>query len=293
MLVISNVSHGYGKDVPTKAWVKRLPIWLQEKLPVVLKGQRYTQILNNINTKINTGEIVALVGPSGCGKSTLLRAIIGTHQPTVGEVLIDGEKITSPTRKIGIVYQQQRVYDFLTAEKNVAEGLKLDQTTFPIRIFKPRYWRKLRRKHLHKTRQLLIKMGLGHALKLYPRELSGGMVQRVAIAQALIMEPKVILLDEPFSALDEQTLADLHQIILNLKNSPEHPTIIMVTHELEDAFHLADRVIGLSRNYEQGEILGSKVVYDEEAPEYNPDDPEALKEYGRKLKKLREAIFAQ
>ncbi|MBN1900079.1 ATP-binding cassette domain-containing protein, partial [Candidatus Sumerlaeota bacterium] len=161
-------------------------------------------VLFDVNFSIIRGEVVSLVGPSGCGKSTLLRAIVGTHPPRKGKVVIFSDlleppemEVTQPGRDRGIVYQRYSLFPFLTAQQNVALGLMLDQTTIPFRLFHPLKWRRLRKEHLEQAADLLEKLGLANAINLYPHELSGGMCQRVAIAQALIMEPEILLLDEP------------------------------------------------------------------------------------------------
>ena len=155
-------------------------------------------VLYNINLRVAQGEFVALVGPSGCGKSTLLRAILGTHPPREGTVRMDGQPYRTPNRDRGIVYQRYSLFPFLTAQQNVAFGLMLDQTDFYFRWLNFWKWRNLRRQHLSEATAILEKVGLGSSGRQYPEELSGGMLQRVAVAQALIMRPKLLLLDEPF-----------------------------------------------------------------------------------------------
>lgn len=257
------------------------------------------RVLNDINLQILPGQIVAMVGPSGCGKSTLLQAILGTHPPTEGEIRADGVLINKPSRNVGIVYQQYSLYDFLTAEENVAFGLKLDETTLPSRIFSYRSYAKKRQVHLKKAREFLEKVGLSTAMGRYPSELSGGMRQRVAIAQAFILKPKIVLLDEPFGALDETTRQELQMMLLkfyqeNLKakqrgERPEY-TIIIVTHELNEALYVADRVIGLSRYHTQSE-KGAMIVYDRPCPVFAPDDPRDFSKLVEQREELRKAVF--
>ncbi len=257
------------------------------------------RVLNDINLQILPGQIVAMVGPSGCGKSTLLQAILGTHPPTEGEIRADGVLINKPSRNVGIVYQQYSLYDFLTAEENVAFGLKLDETSLPSRIFSYRSYAKKRQVHLRKAREFLEKVGLSSAMGRYPAELSGGMRQRVAIAQAFILKPKIVLLDEPFGALDETTRQELQMMLLkfyqeNLKakqrgERPEY-TIIIVTHELNEALYVADRVIGLSRYHTQSE-KGAMIVYDRPCPVFSPDDPRDFSKLVEQREELRKAVF--
>lgn len=256
-------------------------------------------VLDRINLKIWPGQIVAIVGPSGCGKSTLLKAILGTHPPSEGEILADGQAVTGPTRNVGIVYQQYSLYDFLTAEGNVAFGLKLDQSSFFSRlVLFPKYL-KQRRQHLAQAREFLEQVGLEHACGKYPGEMSGGMKQRVAVAQALIMRPKVVLLDEPFGALDEAMREDLQYMLLrfyqeNLQRKregkrPEY-TILMVTHELNEAIFVADRVIGMSRFHTEGN-KGATVVYDKPCPVFHPNDARDYSKFVDQREELRRVVF--
>lgn len=257
------------------------------------------RVLNQINLKIAPGQIVALVGPSGCGKSTLLKAILGTHPPTEGKVIVGDKEIRSPSRDVGIVYQHYSLYDFLTAESNVAFGLKLDETSIPFRTFMFPQWLKTRKIHLQEARDFLNKVSLGAACGKYPAELSGGMRQRVAIAQALILKPKLVLLDEPFGALDEATRESLQMMLLgfyqeNLQakregRTPEY-TILIVTHELNEAIYVANRVIGLSRFHDEGD-RGAMVVYDRPCPVFHPDDAKDLAEFVEQREELRRAVF--
>ena len=268
--------------------VKRVSHWFGDNL-----------VLHNVDLKIAAGQIVSMVGPSGCGKSTLLRAILGTHPPKAGKILAEGVLVDKPTRDVGIVYQHYSLYDFLTAQQNVAFGLMLDQTSLPFRIFRCFDWRGLRGRHLQQSAELLEKVGLGDAIKLYPCEMSGGMRQRVAIAQALIMKPKVLLLDEPFGALDEATREELQVMLLNLYQEnlraretgarPPH-TILIVTHELNEALYVADRIVGLSQFHEEGD-KGATIVYDKPAPVYRPDDPKDIANFFDQKEELRKAVF--
>lgn len=257
------------------------------------------KVLNQVDLKIAAGQIVAVVGPSGCGKSTLLRAILGTHPPKAGVVLADGISMTGPSRAVGIVYQHYTLYEFLTAQHNVALGLKLDQTSMPFRIFQYPRWRALRAQHLLQADEFLRKVGLKAAIDRYPSALSGGMRQRVAIAQAMIMRPKILLLDEPFGALDENTRAELQMMLLRFyqenlqakKQGQEPPyTILIVTHELNEALYVADRVIGLSQYHNDG-ANGATIVYDRPSPVFHPDDPRDFGRLVHQREELRQAVF--
>lgn len=257
------------------------------------------RVLHNIDLQVLPGQIVAVVGPSGCGKSTLLKAILGTHPPTQGEILTDGMPVRGPNRNVGIVYQNYALYDYLTAEKNVSFGLKMDETSMWMRFLATRKYFAKRRDHLTKSLAFLNVVGLSEACGKYPHEMSGGMKQRVAVAQAFIMRPKIVLLDEPFGALDESMREDLQMMLLRFYQEnliakregrrPEY-TILMVTHELNEAIYVADRVIGLSRFHTQG-AHGAAIVYDRPCPVFRPDDPRDFSKFVVQREELCKAVF--
>ncbi len=172
------------------------------------------------------GEIVAVIGGSGCGKSTLLRAISGLDPASDGTVVLDGERITAPHEKIGIIFQEPRLLPWLKVADNVGFGLG----------DRPRAERVAR------VAMALRRVGLSDKAGVWPRELSGGQAQRVAIARALVPRPEVLLLDEPFSALDAFTRTDLQDHLLDLW-ADSKPTLILVTHDVDEAIVLADRVM--------------------------------------------------
>lgn len=182
--------------------------------------------LDGITLTVQPGEIVAVVGGSGCGKSTLLRLVSGLDQPTQGSVVLDSIKIVAPHEKIGIVFQEPRLLPWLTVSGNVGFGL----------ADRPRAERNER------VSVALARVGLSDKSDVWPRELSGGQAQRVAIARALVPRPQVLLLDEPFSALDAFTRADLQDHLLDLW-SDSKPTLVVVTHDVDESIVLADRVI--------------------------------------------------
>jgi NitT/TauT family transport system ATP-binding protein len=257
------------------------------------------RVLYNVNLQISAGQIVAVVGPSGCGKSTLLRAILGTHPTNQGTIKANGHVITEPTRDVGIVYQNYSLYEFLTARDNVAFGLKLDQSSLPGRWLGYFGYRRLRQQHQAQADAFLEKVGLSDAKHRYPGQMSGGMRQRVALAQALITKPKIVLLDEPFGALDESMREELQVMLLRLYQEnliakkegrlPEY-TILMVTHELNEAIYVSDRVIGMSRYHTEGQ-LGSTIVYDRPSPIFHPDDPRDFSKFLEQREELRKAVF--
>jgi NitT/TauT family transport system ATP-binding protein len=243
------------------------------------------RILSDVNLEIGRGEIVAFVGESGCGKSVLLRAIVGTHPPTEGSIIMRSSRgefiaVDGPGPDRGIVYQRYSLFPHLTAQENVALGLAFDRTTLPERVFQPGKFKRLERAHLQEAAQILIDFGLQDSLERYPTEMSGGMCQRVAIAQALITKPRLLLMDEPFGALDEATREELQRMLLrlyegNLKavkaGEPAPVTIVIVTHELNEALYVGDRVVGLSKYWDykshgHKEFPGATIVYDDAAP---------------------------
>jgi sulfonate transport system ATP-binding protein len=182
--------------------------------------------LDAVSLDVAAGEIVAVIGGSGCGKSTLLRAVSGLDRPTKGSVTLDDEEIVEPHEKIGIIFQEPRLLPWLSVSDNVGFGL----TDRPANERRQRIAGALER------------VGLTDKASVWPRELSGGQAQRVAIARALVPRPEVLLLDEPFSALDAFTRVDLQDHLLALWQDVR-PTLIHVTHDVDEAIVLADRVV--------------------------------------------------
>jgi sulfonate transport system ATP-binding protein len=182
--------------------------------------------LERFSAHIKPGEIVAIIGGSGCGKSTLLRAVAGLDRASTGSVTLDGTVITAPHEKIGIIFQEPRLLPWLSVAHNIGFGLY----DLPADVRRERIARALAR------------VGLADKADAWPRELSGGQAQRVAIARALVRQPEVLLLDEPFSALDAFTRRDLQDHLLDLW-ADTRPTLILVTHDVDEAVVLADRVL--------------------------------------------------
>lgn len=184
--------------------------------------------LNGVDMDIHENEFICVVGPSGCGKSTLLNIIGGLETPTEGKVLVDGAEVTGPGPDRGIVFQQYALFPWLTVEKNVQFGLKLQG--------------KSKEEAEELAHKYLKMVDLEGSAKAYPKELSGGMKQRVAIARAYAVNPKVLLMDEPFGALDAQTRTQLQQELLNTWEK-EQKTCFFITHDVEEAIILAQRVV--------------------------------------------------
>jgi NitT/TauT family transport system ATP-binding protein len=268
------------------------------------------RVLHQVEIQVPRGQFLSLVGPSGCGKSTLLRAILGTHLPNEGRTLIwrgsdsAGTIVDGPGRDRGIVYQHYSLYPFFTARENVAIGLMLDQTSFPSRWLQWPKWRRLRKQHLAEAEAMLRQVKLGDALHLYPHEMSGGMRQRVALAQALIMKPDIILLDEPFGALDEATREDLQKLLLALHEghvtatSGERRayTLVIVTHELNEALIVGDRVVGLSQYWDwksegHARCPGATIIYDKPAPVFKIERPREMEQFAKQREAIRRVVF--
>jgi len=177
------------------------------------------------------GEFRVLLGPSGCGKSTLLRMIAGLDKPSSGQVLVNGQPVTAPGKDRGMVFQKYTSFPWLTVAENVAYGMKINGV--------PEAQRK------ETVERLLKSVGLTEFADVYPETLSGGMQQRVAIARTLALRPSVILMDEPFGALDAQTRSDMQQLLLQIWDETAC-TILFVTHDVEEAVYLADRIFIMS-----------------------------------------------
>jgi sulfonate transport system ATP-binding protein len=182
--------------------------------------------LSGVSLEVELGEIVAVIGGSGCGKSTLLRAVAGLDPASEGAVTFDGERIGAPHEKIGIIFQEPRLLPWLKVSDNVGFGLG-DRS---------------KAERAERITTALRRVGLADKAGVWPRELSGGQAQRVAIARALVPRPEVLLLDEPFSALDAFTRTDLQDHLLDLWADVK-PTLIVVTHDVDEAIVLADRIM--------------------------------------------------
>ncbi|HYD69662.1 ABC transporter ATP-binding protein [Azospirillum sp.] len=199
-------------------------------------------VLERVNLDIPSGEFCALVGPSGCGKTTFLRLLLGEERPTRGSIDLDGAPLVAePGPDRGVVFQRYSVFPHLTVLENVILGREFQGSRFLGRLFGAR-----RRAAMDEARGVLEAVGLGNHLGKYPAELSGGMQQRLAIAQALILKPKVLLLDEPFGALDPGTKAQMYELLLRLW-AEEKMTVFMVTHDLKEGFTLGTRVLAFDK----------------------------------------------
>ncbi|MDD0813170.1 ABC transporter ATP-binding protein [Curvibacter sp. HBC28] len=185
-------------------------------------------VLSDISLSIKPGEFVSIVGSSGCGKSTLLRLIIGLEEDYQGEILLDGQRVRGTSLQRGIVFQEHRLFPWLNVRDNIGLGLLNAKLT--------------EGQKRHTVREHIELVGLTGFETAYPHQLSGGMSQRVAIARALVNRPEVLLLDEPFGALDALTRAHLQQELRRIWQA-EGITMILVTHDVEEAVYLGDRVV--------------------------------------------------
>ncbi len=197
-----------------------------------VKGDGQLSVLENINIEIFPREFICLVGASGCGKSTLLSIVAGLTAPSAGSVFVDGRSVTGrPGSDRGMVFQGYTLYPWLTVTQNIAFGLQFQKMSQSDQRDKVNYF--------------LNVVGLEKFANSYPKQLSGGMKQRVAIARALANEPAVLLMDEPFGALDAQTKEQMQEFLLELWEKA-HVTVMMITHDVEEAIYLSQRIYVLS-----------------------------------------------
>lgn len=242
-----------------------------EKVFNTFRGER-VYALSGIDFKVNDGEFVAVVGPSGCGKTTLLRVLAGLISGTRGEVILDGSQVVGPSKNIGIVFQKPTLLPWRSVLANVM---------LPVEILKlPRD------KYLSRAHELLEMVGLSEFANKLPSELSGGMQQRTAIARALVHNPRILLMDEPFGALDALTREQMN-IELQRIWSESGKTIFLITHSIPEAAFLADRVLVMTRR--PGEI---ERVIDVAIPRPRNMDSMSTERFGQVTHEVRE-IFEQ
>ena len=194
-----------------------------------IKGET-VRVLEDIDLFINRGEFISLIGSSGCGKSTLLKLITNLEDPTGGKIVLDGQEVKEPSAKVSMIFQESRLFPWLSVEDNI-------RFTIPKSVLSS------------KTEEIIQKhidlVGLKGFEKAVPSQLSGGMQQRVSIARALAMNPEILLLDEPFGALDAFTRINMQEETLKIWER-EKTTMIMVTHDIDEAIYLSDRIVVLS-----------------------------------------------
>jgi len=231
-------------------------------------------VLERLNIQVNAGEFITMVGASGCGKSTFLKMLLGMESASSGELLLDGTPIPDePDQSRGIVFQQYSVFPHLTVLENVVIAREFEHSPVLGKLFGS-----AKRKVVDEAKALLESVGLTPAAARYPHELSGGMKQRLAIAQALIRRPRILLLDEPFGALDPGIRADMHQLILKLWREHEL-TVFMVTHDLSEGFYLGTRLWvfdKLRRDNQAPTAYGASITYDLPVTRRPSEIPDAL-----------------
>jgi NitT/TauT family transport system ATP-binding protein len=257
-------------DMPPKLRVSNLSVTYIDR-----KGNR-TEAARDVSfdvlDKPESGEIVVFLGPSGCGKSTILKAVAGLLAPTEGEILVDGQPVTDVGRDRGMVFQAYTSFGWLTVRENVEYGLKLHGLG------------KSERRKI--SDEILKSVGLADFADRYPKDLSGGMKQRVAIARTLVNKPRVVLMDEPFGALDPQTRWGMQSLLLDISRA-ENNTIVFVTHDVSEAVYLADTIYVLSHR-------PARILHQVDVPAFPVRDI-ALKsapEFRAVEKKLLDLIYA-
>ena len=229
---------------PLEAHVASSKILAEHIDKIYTSGKKSTKAIEDVSIDIQDNDFVCIVGPSGCGKSTLLRMLAGLDFPSAGNIIIDDRKVTGPGPDRGMVFQTYTLFPWMTVEDNIKFGLKL--------------------KKLPKDEQQEIAdryldiIGLKKFAKSYPKELSGGMKQRVAIARALANKPEVLLLDEPFGALDPHTKS-MMQLLMREIWEKEHPTVVFITHDIDEAVFLADKIYVMSAR--PGKVIKEVNVY--------------------------------
>ncbi|HEX2954659.1 MAG TPA: ABC transporter ATP-binding protein [Bacillota bacterium] len=195
----------------------------------------FSKAIRDVDFSVKEGEFVSVIGPSGCGKSTLLSLAVGLNFPSQGSVLLNGENIAGTSSDRGVVFQHYSLFPWMTAKRNVTFGI-----------------RQVRKELNHRTiekiaDEYLDLVGLNDFKNKYPRQLSGGMQQRVAIARAFAMNPNILLMDEPFGAVDAKTRILLQEVLLNLWEKGERKkTVLFVTHDIDEAIYLSDKIIVMS-----------------------------------------------
>ena len=200
----------------------------------ISKKNDQLSVLKDINLNIDDGELVCLLGPSGCGKTTLLRLIAGLDQPTSGEIIANGEKVVEPSGDRAVIFQQYSLFPWLTVLQNVTFGLEMTK-------------KGSKEENIETAERYLTRVGLIDFKDSYPHELSGGMKQRVAIIRSLLNHSPILLMDEPFSALDMQNRHKLQEQLIGVWKRFEN-TIVFVTHDVDEAVYLADKIVIMDKN---------------------------------------------
>jgi NitT/TauT family transport system ATP-binding protein len=249
----------------------RVRISIRDLSKTFVRGTREVPAVSHVSFDISDKEFVAIVGPSGCGKSTILNMIGSLIRPSGGEILIDGQRVGDrPAPQVGYVFQKDTVFPWRTVQQNIALGLEYRGVPAPERA--------------RRVREAVALAGLEGFEDAFPATLSGGMRQRVALMRSLIVDPEILLMDEPFGALDTHTKLTLHAELLTLWEA-KHQTVVFVTHDLSEAITLADRVVVMTRR--PGRV---KLIYDVKLP--RPRDVIRIRESEEYLRKYGEIWHA-
>jgi NitT/TauT family transport system ATP-binding protein len=238
------------QDVRSQSTQVSEPFIDLKKVSLIYGEKEQTLAIDRLNLSIDRGSFVAVVGPSGCGKSTLLKLISGLIPPTQGDVLIEGTKVTGPVQKVGMAFQNPLLMPWRTTLRNVVLPMEIVERT-PLRF------RKHQADHIAKARQLLASVGLKDFEKKFPWQLSGGMQQRASLCRSIIHNPEILMLDEPFGALDSFTREELWQSMQDLWLK-EKFTALLITHDLREAVFLADVIYVMSGR--PGKIVSRREV---------------------------------
>lgn len=246
------------------------------------------KVLNDIDLLVSPGEFVTIVGPTGCGKSTLFRLILGQEKPTKGRILVGGKEVEKPDRDKGVVFQKYSLFPNKTVLENITFGLEFEGFNLITRSTGEFFYKSRLAEYRRVAKEYLKRVGLDETdADKKPHQLSGGMRQRVAIAQALITNPKILLMDEPFGALDDATRRIMQSFIIE-KWKENKQTILFVTHDLEEAIFLGTRVIVLSQYYSSdSSIPGAKIVLDKAIPFSQSHDFKLTSEFAALEKQIR------
>lgn len=230
----------------------------------VYKSFSDLRVLENVSFSVGKGEFVVIVGPSGCGKSTLLRMVAGLERPSRGEVLSRGEPIESPSPERMMIFQEPALFPWLTVERNVAFGLELAGVS--------------KEERQEKVNLMLERVGLADFRHFYPSQLSGGMKQRASIARAFVMDPEILLMDEPYGALDALTRMEMQNELLSLWEG-SGKTVLFITHDVDEAIALGDRVLVMRAR--PGKVIEELVI----------DLPRPRNRSGERFSTLRQEIL--
>lgn len=246
---------------PLEAHVASSKILAEHIDKIYVSGKKQTVAIEDASIDIQDNDFVCIVGPSGCGKSTLLRMLAGLDFPTAGKIIVNDRTVTGPGPDRGMVFQTYTLFPWMTVENNIKFGLKIKKMP--------------KDKQQEIADRYLDIIGLKKFAKSYPKELSGGMKQRVAIARALANQPEVLLMDEPFGALDPHTKS-MMQLLMREIWEKEHPTVVFITHDIDEAVFLANKIYVMSAR--PGKIIKEVNVYLPHKRELElKDSPEFIK----------------